>query len=84
MSKKVRFYMVLDLIGIAITVLVRTLLCSAFARISDQLIQSILVIAVNIVCVAICLFIVFFFLLYWWSDKKWTNIKRKFKKKNVK
>ena len=81
MSKKVRFYLILDFIGIAIAFCIRTLLCNAFADISEQFIQNGITIAVNIVFGIVCLFIIFFFLLYWWSDRKWTNIKRKFKKR---
>lgn len=80
MSKKVLFYMILDLIGIGIALLVRWVLCNIFTDISELWLQSILVIAANIAFIAVCLFIIFFFLLYWWSDRKWTNIKKKFKK----
>lgn len=73
--------MILDLIGIGIALLVRGLLCNVLTVISELWLQSILVIVVNIACIAVCLFIIFFFLLYWWSDRKWTNIKRKFRKK---
>jgi len=82
MSKKVLFYMTLDLIGIGITLLARAGLCNlVYSQLSDQFICTILTLAVNIASIGICLFIVFFFLLYWWSDKKWTNIKQRFKKK---
>ena len=81
MSKKVLFYMILDLIGIGITFIVRGLLRGSFARITEPWLQSALVIAVNIITAAVCLFIIFFFLLYWWSDKKWTAVKKKFGKK---
>jgi hypothetical protein len=81
MSKKVRFYLILDLIGIGIALLIRFLLCRSFAVITELWIQGALCIAVNVICVAVCLFIVFFFLLYWWSDITWTNIKNKVKKK---
>ena len=81
MSKKVLFYMVIDSSAIGITLLIRALLCGAFSGVSEPLLQGVFMIVVNTVCIAICAFIVFFFLLYWWSDKKWTDIKRKFKKK---
>ena len=81
MSKKVRFYMMLDLIGIGITFLVRALLLGAANIITGPWLQIGLIFVINIATIAVCLFIVFFFLLYWWSDKKWTNIKQRFKKK---
>ena len=80
MSKKVLFYMILDLIGIGIALISRYLLCNTFSSISDPLLQSALILAVNVIFTVVCLFILFFFLLYWWSDRKWTKIKRKFKK----
>jgi len=81
MSKKVRFYMLLDLVGIGITFLVRALLLGVAGMIAVQWLYIGLVIVINIATIAVCLFILFFFLLYWWSDKKWTNIKQRFKKK---
>ena len=81
MSKKVRFYLILDLVGIGITLLVRAVLCGKLSGVSEPLLQSGFIIIVNVASVAICVFIVFFFLLYWWSDRKWTALKRKFKKK---
>jgi len=81
MSRKVKFYMMLDLIGIGITLLVRMLLCRFIQFIPEPWMQSGLSIMLNIVCVAICFIIVFFFFLYWWSDRKWTDIKIKFRKR---
>ena len=80
MSKKVLFYMGLDLIGIGITLLVRALLCNTCANITDPMLQSAALFIINIASVAVCLFIIFFFLLYWWSDRKWTSIKKRFRK----
>ena len=81
MSKKVRFYMMLDLIGVGITFLARALLLYATNMVTVPWLHVGLVIVINITTIAVCLFILFFFLLYWWSDKKWTNIKQRFKKK---
>ena len=81
MSKKVALYLVLDLMVIGITLIIRGLLCNVFLGISDMWLQNALAISINIICVIICLFIIFFFLLYWWSDRKWTSIKRKLSKK---
>ena len=78
MSKKVLFYLTLDLIGGVITLIIRSLLCNAFIAIPDLWMQSVLNLAVNIASGAVILFIIFFFLLYWWSDRKWTRIKKKF------
>ena len=81
MSKKVRFYMILDLVGVGITFLARALLLGTANMVTVPWLHIGLIIIINIATIAVCLFIVFFFLLYWWSDKKWTNIKAKFKKK---
>ena len=81
MSKKVRFYMMLDLIGVGITFLIRALLLSIANMFTTPWLHIMLVIVINVAAIAVCLFILFFFLLYWWSDKKWTDIKRRFKKK---
>lgn len=79
MSKKVRFYMILDLAGIGVIFIFRVLLLSLANMVTFHWIKIGLVIVINVVTIAVCLFVVFFFLLYWWSDKKWTNIKRKFR-----
>ena len=81
MSKKVRFYMMLDLIGVGITFLARALLLYTTNMVTVPWLHVGLVIVINIATIAVCLFILFFFLLYWWSDKKWTNIKQRFKKR---
>lgn len=81
MSKKVFFYMVLDLIGIRITLLIRNFLLGVLGVVSISWVQSVLVLIVNLAAIAVCLFIIFFFLLYWWSDRKWTAIKKIFKRR---
>lgn len=81
MSKKVFSYMVLDLIGIGITLLVRSFLLGSLGIISVSWVQSVLVLIINLAAIAVCLFIIFFFLLYWWSDRKWTAIKKNFKRR---
>ena len=81
MSKKVFFYMVLDLIGIGITLLIRNFLLGVLGVVSISWVQSVFVLIVNLAAIAACLFIIFFFLLYWWSDRKWTAIKSNFRRK---
>ena len=76
MSKKVLFYLVLDLIGVVITLIIRSLLCNAFITIPDLWMQSALNLAVNIASGVVILFIILFFLLYWWSDRKWESTKK--------
>ena len=76
MSKKVIFYLFLDLIGVGITLLVRMLLCNAAIGVSDPFIQNVIVLIINVVAIAICLFVLFFFLLYWWADRKWKSVKK--------
>ena len=75
--------MMLDLIGIGITFLARFFLLQFDNMVTIPLIQLGLVIIINLITIAICLFIVFFFLLYWWSDKKWTKIQAKFKNRKI-
>lgn len=76
MSKKVFFYMILDSVGIALTLLCRKWL---FTAIGNSFFSGIAIIVINIFCAIIFLIIVFFFLLYWWSDRKWSRIKKRFK-----
>lgn len=75
MSKKVFFYMVLDLAGIALTVMCGKWLCNLCTAIDNSFFSDAFIFIVNIVCVFVCLFILFFFLLYWWSDGTWSKIK---------
>lgn len=82
MSKKVLFYLSLDLVGIGITIIVHLLLCKFVYWLAlDHLFTTLLLLVVHIVAGAVYLFIIFFFLLYWWSDRKWTAIKRKYRRK---
>ena len=81
MSKKVRFYMFLDIIGIGLTLFFRFVCINrVLPIITDVRLQKVAVIFSNIGTIAMCLFIVCCFLLYWWSDRKWTKIKQRFKK----
>lgn len=80
MSKKVLFYMILDVIGIAIAWTVRCFLCELACNVQEQWLQTGVVVVINVAFFTICLFIVFFFLLYWWSDRKWARLKKKIKK----
>lgn len=81
MSKKVFFYMILDLVGVGITLLVRRFILSALGIVSISWLHSGLVLIINLAAIAVYLFIIFFFLLYWWSDRKWTAIKKAFRRK---
>ena len=81
MSKKVFFYMILDLIGVGIILLIRGFILGALGVISVSWLHSGLVLIINLAAIAVCLFIIFFFLLYWWSDRKWTAIKNHFRKR---
>lgn len=83
MSKKVLCYMILDIIGIAIAWEVRWFLCELVCNVQEQWLQTGFVVLINIAFFSVCMFIVFFFLLYWWSDRKWTRIKKKIKKVNA-
>jgi len=81
MSKKVFFYMILDLIGVGIILLIRGFLLGALGVVSVSWLHSGLVLIINLAAITVCLFIIFFFLLYWWSDRKWTAIKKSFRRK---
>lgn len=80
MSKKVMFYMILDIIGIAIAWAVRYFLYELVRNVQEQWLRAGFVVLSNIAFFTVCLFIAFFFLLYWWSDRKWTRIKKKLKR----
>ena len=73
--------MVLDLIGLGLTLLIRSFLLGALGIVSVSWLHSGLVLIINLAAIAVCLFIIFFFLLYWWSDRKWTAIKSNFRRK---
>ena len=78
MSKKVLFYMMLDSIGIAITAFIGKLLCEMSDAVTNPWVSNGISLIINFLCVLVCMFIIFFFLLYWWSDRKWSKIKRWF------
>ena len=80
MSKKVLFYLVLDLIGVAITALIGKYLCEISDAVTNPWVSNGIALAVNFLCACVAIFIIFFFLLYWWSDRNWSKIKNKFKK----
>lgn len=73
--------MVLDLIGVGIILLIRRFILGVLGVVSISWVQSVLVLLINLAAIAVCLFIIFFFLLYWWSDRKWTAIKKAFRRK---
>ena len=79
MSKKVVFYMVLDSIGIALTAFVGKWLCKMSDAVTNPWVSNGISLIINFLCVLVCVFIIFFFLLYWWSDRKWSKIKKKLK-----
>lgn len=84
MSAKVKHYLVIDSVGVAINTFVCLMLCHLCGMINQSIIEVILKIIVIGLGTIINLSILFFFLLYWWSDIKWTECKRKarnFKKK---
>ncbi len=81
MSKKVFCWLIVDLIFAGGVTLGCILLGHAIAQHMGNAVAakgvSVLFTAIYCVVDAITLF---YFLLYWWSDRKWTAIKRKFKK----
>ncbi len=81
MSKRVLFYLILDLFGAGLVYLLRMGLCSLIFCVSDSWLRILLFLTVDVVMVAILGVILFFFLLYWWSDKQWEKIKRRFRRR---
>lgn len=79
MSDKVKRYLILDGIGIAINTFFMIVLCHLCSYVPYDIVTTILNIIIVTVSVTIDLGIVFFFLLYWWSDIKWTKCKNKAK-----
>lgn len=79
MSKKVLFYLALDSIGIAITAALGKYLCKISDAVTTHWVSNGINLVINFLCVCVCVFIIFFFLLYWWSDRKWSRIKKRLK-----
>ena len=79
MSKKVLFYMILDSIGIALTAFIGKWLCEMSDAVTNPWVSNGISLIINFLCALVCIFIIFFFLLYWWSDRKWSKIKKKLK-----
>ena len=81
MSPKVRKYLIIDLIVMAIVTglcLWGSHLCGSFA---NEWIVLLLKIVINGIWIVFDLLFVFFFLLYWWSDVEWTKVKKWARKK---
>ena len=81
MSKKVLFYLVLDSLGIALTIFIGKWLCEMCDAVTNLWVSNGISLIINFLCACVTIFIIFFFLLYWWSDRKWSKIKRWFKNK---
>jgi len=81
MSKKVLFYLVLDSLGIALTTFIGKWLCEMCDAVTNLWVSNGISLIINFLCACVTIFIIFFFLLYWWSDRKWSKIKRWFKNK---
>ena len=79
MSKKVLFYLVLDSVGIALTAFIGKYLCEISDAVTNPLVSNGISLIINFLCACVTIFIIFFFLLYWWSDRKWSRIKKWFK-----
>ena len=80
MSEKVKHYLFIDGIGIAINTFITIILLNICSLISYDVIEIIVKTVIIILSVFVDLFILFFFLLYWWSDIKWTQCKQKAKR----
>lgn len=80
MSEKVKNYLLIDSVGIAINVFITMILCYFCSFINYNIIEIIIKSVIIGISVIINLFVIFFFLLYWWSDIKWTECKQKAKR----
>ena len=82
MSKKVIGWLIADTVFAGLVtwgiIAVRDLLASA---VQNHFLHLAIMIAGTAAFIIVDGIILFYFLLYWWSDKKWTQIKRKFGKK---
>lgn len=81
MSKKVRNYLILDLIVMAVVTVVGLWLSGLCGGLSNRWIELILKVVINGIWIIFDLVFAFFFLLYWWSDVKWTKTKTWAKKR---
>lgn len=81
MSKKVRSYLIIDLIVMAIVTMAGLWLSGLCSMLTIKWIEIILKIVINGIWVVFDLIFAFFFLLYWWSDIKWTKTKKWARKK---
>ena len=84
MSKKVLFYLVLDSFGIALTAFIGKWLCEMSDAVTKPWVSNGISLFINFLCACVTVFIIFFFLLYWWSDRKWSKIKKRFKSEKLK
>lgn len=75
MSKKVKKYLVIDLIVMGIVTVLGLWISGLCGGMSNEWVGIALKILVNGIWIIFDLIFVFFFFLYWWSDVKWTQIK---------
>ena len=80
MSDKVKHYLIIDTIVIAVNIFITSILIHLCSYITYEVLSIIVRTVLVILSVCVDLFITFFFLLYWWSDIKWTQCKQKAKK----
>ena len=80
MSDKVKHYLLVDGIGIAIHTLITLVLLHLCSYISYDILKIATKIIVITLSTCVYIFVTFFFLLYWWSDIKWTKCKQKARK----
>ena len=81
MSKKVLKWLIADIIiAVAVTFLVIWLGNAASNIVDNETARTVIFYVKTALWIVIDLIVLFWFLLYWWSDRKWTNIKNKFKK----
>ena len=80
MSDKVKRYLLLDGIGIAINTFIALILYNSCSAISYDFIAITFKTLIIILSSLLNIIIALFFLLYWWSDIKWSQCKQKARK----
>lgn len=80
MSDKVKHYLLLDGIGIAINTFIALVLFNFCSAISYDFIAITFKTLIIVLSSLLNIIIALFFLLYWWSDIKWTQCKQKARK----
>lgn len=82
MSEKVIKWLIADSIfAVALTVLIIFIGRAVACNIENEPLRSVIFYVRTAAWIIADLTILFWFLLYWWSDREWTKIKSRFRRK---